>query len=239
MRELEDRYWWYRSLHALVRAEVGDAGRILDVGCGTGGMLACLRDRDCTGIDISGEALALARGRGLEGIHQASATELPFPESSFDAVLLLDVIYHRAVENDAVVLSECARVMRTGGVIILQAPAYACLSGTHDRAVHGERRYTAAGVRRLVEGAGLEVTHIGYRNFLALPFAIALRLVRRKGHPGRGAVPASDLRPLPGWIDRILFQASRLENAIVKWMPLPAGLSVWCIARKSGKVVST
>jgi SAM-dependent methyltransferase len=235
MRGLEDRHWWYRSLHALVREKIEDAGRILDVGCGTGGMLACLRDRDCTGIDISGEALALARERGLQGIHRASAAELPFPKTSFDAVLLLDVIYHKAVEHDAAVLAECARVMRPGGVLILQAPAYACLSGTHDRAVHGERRYTASRVRRLVEGAGLEVTHLGYRNLLALPFAIVLRLVRRRELRRRDAVPASDLRPLPEWIDKILFHASRLENGIVKVTPLPAGLSVWCVARKSSQ----
>jgi SAM-dependent methyltransferase len=237
MRAVEDRHWWYRALHELVRARLGGATRVLDVGCGTGGMLAQLPGSRCAGVDLSAAALAHARDRGLTALVRASACALPFPDGSFEAVLALDLLYHRDVGDDAAALAECGRVVESGGHVLVHAAAYGWLFGEHDRAVHGARRYTAARIRRLVAGAGLDVVELTYRNALALPWALLWRGVSaarggRGDRDGAARAARSDVRAVPSWLNALLSQGARLENAWLGLAGLPAGLSVWCVARK-------
>ncbi|HEY5995420.1 MAG TPA: class I SAM-dependent methyltransferase [Candidatus Deferrimicrobiaceae bacterium] len=229
MRMLEGDYWWYRSLRSLALRRIGKAEKILDAGCGTGGMLERLRDRRAVGIDFSPVAISHARTRGGLRLCAGSVCGLPFRSASFDAVLALDVIYHEAVPDDALAVAECARVLRPGGDLIVQAPAYGWLAGSHDRETHGVRRYTVPRIRELVESAGLRVRELSYRNLVALPFAIA---GRRLGLRSRRDGGGSDLRRLPGPLNALLAAASFAENACVGFPGLPAGLSVWCVARK-------
>ncbi len=65
-------------------------GRVLDIGCGAGRVLAHLQSLglDVTGIDISPKAVRICRERGLESVHLMSAERLEFPASSFDTVVL-------------------------------------------------------------------------------------------------------------------------------------------------------
>lgn len=234
MRAVEDHHWWYRSLHDFVGARVGAASRVLDVGCGTGGMLALLPRARSAGVDLSTAALAHARGRGLTALSRASACSLPFADESFDAVLALDLLYHRDVGEEATALAECRRVVRRGGRMMIHAAAYCWLYGGHDRAVHGSRRYTASRIRELVLGAGLEVVELTYRNAFALPWAVVSRgvsgVLEGCGRP-RGA-SRSDVRPVPSWLNGLLGLSARLENAWLGRGALPAGLSVWCVGRK-------
>jgi SAM-dependent methyltransferase len=233
MRVLEDDHWWYRGLRDLVCDRIGEAGRILDAGCGTGGMLARLAGRDAVGVDISGTALSLARERGLGRLVRASACSLPFRDDAFDVVLSLDVIYHRSVPGDRLAVAECARVVRPGGIVAIHAPAYRCLAGRHDRAVHGVRRYTRGEVEELVLDAGLVPLELTYRNLPVLPLAAAIRLLQGKEDEGSTArEPSSDLRPLPSILNAAAARVARAENAFLRRFSLPAGLSVWCVAQK-------
>ena len=75
MFELEDRYWWFLGKRELVRMLVGQYGpeatrRIVDVGCGTGGVSAALfaDAPGWVGMDFSPIALELCRERGLTAI---------------------------------------------------------------------------------------------------------------------------------------------------------------------------
>ncbi|HEY3491079.1 MAG TPA: class I SAM-dependent methyltransferase [Candidatus Deferrimicrobiaceae bacterium] len=234
MRAVEDDHWWYRGLRALALDRLGDSQRILDVGCGTGGMLDRFRDRQAVGVDCSRVALELSRERGLRGLCAASACALPFRSESFDAVLALDVIYHRAVADEGAALRECGRVLRPGGIFLLQVPAYRRLAGRHDLRVHGARRYTAEAVRRLVLAAGFEIVELTYRNLAALPFAFIRRCLVEKAGSRVDRGGASELRPLPAPLNALLALAMRVENAFLDLGSLPAGLSVWCQAKRPG-----
>lgn len=231
LREQEDRHWWYRSLRELVLDRVAGARDVLDVGCGTGGMLARLGP-EAAGVDRSPRALAHARGRGLTRLARACACTLPFADGSFDAVLALDVLYHRDVADERRAVTELARVARRGGSVVIHAPALPRLARAHDRAVHGTRRFTRAGIGALARGAGLEVTELAYRNALALPAAAAACILDRLRGRGREPAPRSDLRPLPAWLDALLLRLSQAENALLRIAPPPVGLSVWCVCRK-------
>jgi SAM-dependent methyltransferase len=228
MRALEDVHWWYLSLRSLVLGHVRPGERVLDVGCGTGGMLARLGACEAYGVDLSRTALSHARGRGIRRLCRASAGSLPFGPDTFDTVISLDVIYHRAVADDARAVAECARVLRPGGTLLLHVPAFERFAGSHDRAVHGARRYTPDGVGRLVRSAGLEIGSLSCRNAFVLPFAAARRMGRKIG----GASGGSDLFRLPAPVNALLASAGRAENALLRVAPIPFGLSVWCRATK-------
>ena len=73
--------------------------------------------RKAVGIDISPGMLAQARERGLD-VHEATATELPFDDESFDAVYSFKVLAH--VEEIERAMCEVSRVLRPGGRAALE-----------------------------------------------------------------------------------------------------------------------
>ena len=154
MRAVEDRHWWYAVLRQLVlnalTHRLPPRGYVLDAGCGTGGLLAFLRDNvrhlDITGIDASEHAVRQCHERGLNTVSHDSVHALPFADEEFDAVLSMDVLYHADVEEN-LALAEMSRVLRPGGVLLLNLPAFECLRGSHDAAVSGVRRYNLCHVR--------------------------------------------------------------------------------------------
>ena len=103
--------------------------RILDCGCGPGGIslgLASLADRgSVVGIDVEDGQLERgrqeARIRGLSNVEfqHASVYALPFADSSFDAVLAHAMVYHLGEPMKA--LHEIRRVLKTGGLVGLRA----------------------------------------------------------------------------------------------------------------------
>ncbi|MBN1946551.1 MAG: class I SAM-dependent methyltransferase [Bradymonadales bacterium] len=122
---------WYErerheGYHALLDALEVDLVRpraagqdVLDVGCGTGLTLRHIAPiaRRAVGVDISDGMLERARARGLD-VFQASATELPFEDESFDLVYSFKVLPHvRELER---ALDELARVTRPGGALLLE-----------------------------------------------------------------------------------------------------------------------
>src|SRR3990172_2667735 len=121
---LEDTHWWYRGLRESVLRFLAQPDleqiRVLDAGCGTGGLLAALQIHGTIyGMDISQEALAKCRQRGLQPLIRGSVTHIPFPDRSLDCILSLDVLYHSEVDDDEGALREFHRVLRTSGKLIL------------------------------------------------------------------------------------------------------------------------
>lgn len=181
MAEVEDGLWYYQALHAHMArslcAVVRDKpAKILDAGCGTGGLIRRLAP-GCsawtwTGVDLSPLACALARLRCTARIVEGSITAMPFETVSFDAVTCADVLYH--IKDDQSALRELHRVLRPGGVAVINVPAHPWLWSYHDIAVHGERRYTRRDLRRKIELAGFSVVRITHWNAFLLPL-IALR----------------------------------------------------------------
>lgn len=97
----------------------GSARDVLEVGCGTGLLLRRIARfaRTAQGVDLSPGMLERARARGLEVV-EASATDLPFPDESFDVACSFKVLAHvREIER---ALAEMTRVVRPGGHVIAE-----------------------------------------------------------------------------------------------------------------------
>lgn len=100
----------------LVR-RVGEGKEVLEVGCGTGLVLERVASfaRRAEGVDLSPGMLAKARARGLT-VQEASATDLPFEDASFDVAYSFKVLAHVPEIDRA--LAEMARVVRPGGYLV-------------------------------------------------------------------------------------------------------------------------
>ena len=110
-------------LEALLGAEAL-RGRVLNVGCGTGGFNAAAAALGVrvVGVDACAEAIAICSlrpGAGL-GFTQAAAEALPFGDGAFDIVHCFSVIEH--VDSVVAAIGEMVRVARCGGAIYVHTP---------------------------------------------------------------------------------------------------------------------
>lgn len=111
----------------------GAPGRkVLNAGAGQGSFSRLLeaRDFDVVSTDVSPVACDVLEQRVRGSVVRADVIALPFADSSFDAVVLGEVIEH--VDEDVAALSECRRVLRPGGVIALSVPAHPSWFGPSD-----------------------------------------------------------------------------------------------------------
>lgn len=112
----------YPQMLAELEKEPFDA--VLDVGCGTGAVLALLHekypDRRYVGLDLTPEMIEVARAKVAPGMEfvVGDAENLPFDEASFDAVLCSNSFHH--YPNPAAFLAGALRVLRPGGRLILR-----------------------------------------------------------------------------------------------------------------------
>lgn len=101
------------------------SGRVLEVGVGTGLSLPAYgRHLQIVGIDLSPEMLEKARERvvaeelgNVAGLYEMDASELAFPDASFDTVAAMYVM--TVVPDPEKVMRELSRVCRPGGEVLL------------------------------------------------------------------------------------------------------------------------
>lgn len=231
----EDGHWWYRGLRAMVagacRRHLPPGNpRILDAGCGTGATLEMLGQFGApAGVDLAPLAVQYCRGRGQALTASGSVLDLPFKDAAFDAAVSLDVLCHRAVTDKQAPLREMARVLRPGGLLILNLPAYQWLLSSHDAAVQNDTRFTKRRALALLKQAGFTPIEATYWNSLLLPPIIAARLWRRLLPPAQSDIASGGQGPA-GALFRAILAA---ERALLRLTPLPAGLSVFLVARNA------
>lgn len=237
MYELEDRHWWFLGKRRIVRTllaryvKLAPDDLILDVGCGTGGMMSVLQQFGETfGLDISSMGLELACERGFDTLTQASVQSLPFTDNTFGLVTSFDVLYHEAVGDDLSALKEFYRICRPGGYLLITDSALPILKSPHDRAYHAKRRYTTCSLGAKVVQAGFRILKLSYASSLLFPFILAVRLWKRYVHTN--GAPSSDLWAAPPIFNSALYAVYGLEASLLPYCSLPVGSSVVCVARK-------
>jgi SAM-dependent methyltransferase len=155
-----------------------------------------------------------------------SITAIPFPESEFDFITCLDVVYQ--LERPVEAYREAARCLRPGGALVVNEPAYRWLWSYHDQRVGGRHRFVRAEVLSLLRTAGLEPVFSTYWNCLPLPLIAA----RRKLLPPPAS--GSDVHRYPAWVSGAMRRAMAIEGAWLqaggRW---PAGTSVFAVCVKN------
>lgn len=107
----------------LARLSLRPARRVLDVGCGTGMLLAQLSQQHpaslLCGVDPVPEMLAVARRRlpGDVALREGWAEWLPYEDACFDIVVVCSVFH--SLRHPVAALREIGRVLRTGGELVM------------------------------------------------------------------------------------------------------------------------
>lgn len=236
---LEDTHFWFvsrrRIFFDLLDRELGGRRdlRILEIGCGAGGMLGPLqRYGRVTGVDIDAEYIEFCKNRGFTEVMCASGYELPFADASFDLVCLFDTMEH--IPDEARALREVHRVLVPGGRVFASVPAYQFLWSQNDKIAHHCRRYTRGRLRRALVGAGLHPHRLTYFNMLLLPLIIPAvlwqKLRERLGRlpPGFNNTSVRIARPVNWLFTRIMSS----ERWLLRWLSLPCGHSVIAMASR-------
>lgn len=239
MRTVEDSYWWYRTLRSHVVRELATRllprAHVLDAGCGTGGMLDSLRRHPArwqlSGLDLSPDAVRFTRDRGFSSISEGSISCITMAAEQCDAVVCLDVLYHEAVDETAA-LRELHRVLKPGGWLILNLPAWDSLAGEHDRAVKGARRYTPARIRSLLAPPLWHIESLHGWNALLFPAVWTSRQLSRLRNLSATGTAQSDLKPLPRFLNQLLASISSADLAVCRSLQIPVGTSLFAIARR-------
>jgi SAM-dependent methyltransferase len=240
MYRVEGEHWWFagrrRILEGFVQKICQDLERelnvtrphILDVGCGTGANLEMLSQfGDAEGVDVSQDALAFCRERGLKNVRHGEAEKLPYDDGTFDLVTALDVVEH--LDDDVAGLSEMWRVLKPGGRALLFVPAFMFLWGVQDDISHHRRRYRIPELQNVVKKAGFEVERTTYANitFFA-PILLGRALMKVTG-----LRPASENNINVSALNGVLGRVLGAESSFLRRINFPFGVSALCVARKS------
>jgi len=231
MRALEDRYWWFVSRRALAQSLLQSAAPacrdVLDLGCGTGAYLNRLNEEyRAFGLDFSPHAVGFCRERGLPRLVKGDAQNLPFVDGSFDAIVSLDTFEH--VEGDRAAMAEAFRVLRPGGTLVMNVPAFRWLWGPHDVALMHFRRYTKREVQELLTHAGFECRTVSYSVFFLFPIDMGIRALERL-RQGKAEVR---LPQVGAPANALLTGLMRAESRLIGRVTLPWGSSVVAVGRK-------
>lgn len=245
MYEFENHYWWYRGLHQLVRYYVGRAEnkkkeisaelfRIFDAGCGTGRMLELLDEYGTVeGVDYSPEAIALCKQRGLQKVETGDLNLWNSPPDVYDVIISNDVICTSGVEDDLAVIRKFHTALKPGGYLILNLPAFTILRRMHDIAVSGIRRYRKKKTVRTLQEMGFRMVRVNYRLPALFAFILFQKYILGLFPRDENKTVTSDLKPLPSWLNSLLYFMNRLENRLFTCgVPFLFGSSLFIVCEK-------
>lgn len=242
--ELERNHWWFKArLHLLKTAIQTHTSaipqkklKILNVGAATGVTSQMLETfGDVTSLEYDKQCcIFLKEKTGIEAVN-ASLTDLPFKDSSFDVICGFDVVEH--IEDDEKAIREINRVLTPNGQYFLTVPAFQFLWSNHDVVNHHFRRYTQKSFLSLLNSNGLNVSFSSYFNFwLFFPIAtvrfILNLLPRKKSQQTSGS--DNEILQSSSSLNSLLQHIFRTEKIFFKKrIKLPVGVSFFATGSKS------
>ena len=234
----EQAHFWYRGLKAFVRPllEHATAGlsypRLLDCGCGTGANLQMLGEYgEAFGFDLTWQGLEFARQHGVRRVVQGSVTAVPFASGEFDVLTSFDILYCLPDPAEEAAIAEMNRLLRPGGSVIVNVAALDMLRGDHSILDGEVKRYTTGRLRKALERGGFEMVRLTYTNASIFPIVAATRFWQRlRGVNTKTTIGDFFLPPAP--INAVLKGVLLAEAAALRWVNMPVGSSVLCLARK-------
>ena len=168
--EGQERHFWFTSRNAAIVqflrfVGLAPPGRILEVGCGTGTVLAHLIEHgyQADGVEMHYQLARQAAGncpRSILHCMDFLRDDTAVFDGRYHAVGLFDVLEH--VAEPTLFLRRCAEVTDTGGLVVGTVPALGALWSVVDELSGHYRRYDRGTMRRELEAGGLEVVRISY-----------------------------------------------------------------------------
>ncbi len=241
---LEQQHPWSAHMQQLALALIdrfcARPERVLDAGCGAGYFTALWREQSrarlVVGIDVSFEGLGLCRGRGLQEVAAASVGALPLCSALFDVIYCADVLQHLSAPCAREAVSEFARVLRPGGILVIRAAARRGIGSKKHRDTEDYQQWEPQKLAAYLEPRGFQVEWMSLVNWLP-SLAADLRSYSRRAPAGDVGLHAAASVPegVRGGIKRRLLAGYwAVERFVVLrlGLRLPGGHTVLCVARK-------
>lgn len=228
MFQLEDKHWWFLAKREFIKTFLpfpkGNF-KILDLGCGTGGLSKFLQKwGSVLGVEKEKTAAGYLRYRKITYLSKAIDT-CRFSPQSFDLICIFDVLYHKNIKNDLVILKKAHRWLKTGGLLCLTDSAIPLLFSKHDIIMQGRERYTLGKMEAKLQQAGFSILKKSYIYCLLFPLFVVSRLINKY-------VNFATVGKVNPFVNRILLNICRMEAGILKSRRLPIGSSILFLAKK-------
>jgi SAM-dependent methyltransferase len=227
------RGWALAAVRRHVRC---DSPVLLEVGCSSGFLLrelqAQLPDATTIGSDFLKEPLDhLATVATDIPLMQFDLVRCPLPAACVDAVVLLNVLEH--IDNDREAVRQVVRILKPGGIAIVEVPSGPHLYDVYDEYLKHYRRYSSASLAALMSKEGLEILQQSHLGCSVYP---AFAMVKRRNQ--RNATdPAAKRRIVESRIRQtrasiVLKQLLRFETWLGRRCSFPFGIRCVAVGRK-------
>ena len=237
---LEREGWWFKARLSILDSYCKDLAvntniKIVKVGAATGATYEMLsRYGEVTSLEYDKFCCEFLKEKtGIEAIN-ASLTELPFKNNTYDLICAFDVIEH--IEYHEKALDEIYRVLRPHGKYFLTVPAFQSLWSNHDVVNHHYRRYRKKKFNSLISNSNLKIDYSTYFNFwLFIPISIARLILnilpRKKKENSSGS--DNEIMKSSKVINAILFSIFHSEKYLLNHnVKFPFGVSIMTIGHK-------
>jgi SAM-dependent methyltransferase len=234
--EQYDRNWYLAARAAVLTTIIRplcrarSACRLVDVGAGTGSILAQVGG-DAGGIGIEGDWQLARYGHARHRVRFLVADvagAIPLSAATADVTLSLDVLEH--LDDDRAALREMFRILRPGGTLVVTVPAFQSLWSRHDQLHHHKRRYSKLELLEVLAATGFACTRITYFNTLLFPLVYVSRKLESLGSGDRGR--KTDYEKAPRALATLLGWIFALEARVIPRWDLPVGVSLLAIATR-------
>jgi SAM-dependent methyltransferase len=229
--------------HALSRLErwlpKQAAPLIMDIGCSSGFLLRDLRRRFpraiVAGADyVRGPLEKLARTMPDVPLLQLNLVQCPLPDDSLDAAVLLNVLEH--IEQDFLAAQQVYRILKPGGIAVIELPAGPHLYDVYDKQLLHHRRYRMADLAAMLERAGFRILERSHLGFFLYP---GFWWVKRRNQKYLPADDETQRRIVESNISefsdgRLMHAVMRAEAKLRDWIPYPWGIRCLVTCQKPG-----
>jgi SAM-dependent methyltransferase len=210
---------------------------IMDIGCSSGSFLRLLRSRfpnsSIVGADCVRAPLErLSRSMQNIPLLHFDLLKCPWPDESFDALVLLNVLEH--IEDDLGAARQALRILRPGGVAVIEVPAGPGLYDVYDQELMHFRRYRMADLLNTLRTAGFEIVEQSHLGFFLYP---GFWLVKKRNRRYLNASPEIKREVVRSDIGRyrsspLMHSIMRAEAKLRKLIRYPFGIRCLVTCRK-------
>jgi 2-polyprenyl-3-methyl-5-hydroxy-6-metoxy-1,4-benzoquinol methylase len=229
MFEAEEKLWWYRILHEKILNEIqvkyasNKDISILDIGCGTGGLLAFLRQNNypnLQGIDYSDNSIYFSKLRNID-VQKLNIDEIKtaFQTRKFDVIICNDVFYCLDKIQIFNALQNIEALLKPNGILLSNNNAFNIFYGTHDIAVGGKWRFTLKDFQEFTAKTSLQIQYHSYWTWVLSPLILAIRILQQI-QLKLGLIDTSklvsDVNIPPNWLNEMFYKIAKLEEKFLK-----------------------